>query len=148
MKGRTTVKVKPIVSRELPDVIRVWKDSGLSYRPTGRDNPARLRKQLRENPGYFLAAYANGEMVAVALITDDGRKGWINRLAVLPKYRRKGVALSLIRASEDVLRKKGIHLFCVNIEGDNEESKELFEKAGYVFESDILYFTKRERKDY
>jgi len=148
MKRQTTVKVKPIAPRELRDVIRVWRDSGLSYRPTGRDNPARLKKQLRQNPRAFLAAYADGRMVGVVLITDDGRKGWINRLAVLPEYRRKGVALALIRASEDSLRKNGIHLFCVNIESDNQESKDLFKKAGYAFESDILYFTKRERKDY
>lgn len=148
MKKTLPVKIRPAEARELRDVIRVWKDSGLPYRPTGRDNPARLRKQLTENPGSFLAAYAKGEMVGVALITDDGRKGWINRLAVVPGYRRKGVALSLIEASENLLRRKGIHLFCVNIESDNEESMDLFKRAGYAFESDILYFTKRERKDY
>ncbi|MCU0852761.1 MAG: GNAT family N-acetyltransferase [Thermoplasmata archaeon] len=148
MRKQGALEIKPITEHEISDMIKVWKDSGLPYRPTGRDNPARLRKQFRENPEYFLGAYAGGKLAAVSLITDDGRKGWINRLAVLPEHRRKGIAVSLIRASENVLRKKGIHLFCVNIESDNKESMDLFRKAGYAFESEILYYTKRERKDY
>ena len=35
-------------------------------------------------------AEAGGELVGVVLGTHDGRKGWINRLAVAPAYQRRG----------------------------------------------------------
>jgi len=103
---------------------------------------------LKTNPESFLGAFVDGDLVGVTITSDDGRKGWINRLAVVPETRGKGVAMRLIRESERILRKRGRHLFCVQIEDYNKGSMKLFEKAGYKREDDIIYFTKRELKLY
>jgi len=87
-------------------------------------------------------------MVGVALLSHDGRKGWINRLAVHPDYRHRGIAAALISRSETILRKRGLHIFCAHIEADREESMRLLEKSGYSHETEIFYFTKRDSKDY
>jgi GNAT superfamily N-acetyltransferase len=84
----------------------------------------------------------------VSLCSDDGRKGWINRLAVLPEYTGKGIATALINQSEKALGRRGMHIFCIHIEGDNADSMRLFENAGYHRELDIFYYTKRERSTY
>ncbi|MBU4189834.1 MAG: GNAT family N-acetyltransferase [Candidatus Thermoplasmatota archaeon] len=46
-------------------------------------------------------------LIGVVVGSDDGRKGWINRLAVDLKHRKKGVARVLINAVEDALKKIG-----------------------------------------
>ena len=40
------------------------------------------------------------KLIAVALLTHDSRKGWINRLAVEPAYRRQGLASRLVAEAE------------------------------------------------
>ena len=87
-------------------------------------------------------------MVGAAIASDDCRKGWINRLAVHPKARGKGIGGSLIRYCEGILRKRGRLLFCVHIEDYNKESMEVFGHHGYKKEEGIFYFTKRESDDY
>ena len=92
----------------------------------------------------FLGAFDSGELIGVIVGTDDGRKGWINRLAVLPEYRRKGVALKLIRAIEGALRKRGRRIISVLIEAPNNASVSLFLKAGYAAWEGMAYLSKRD----
>lgn len=81
-------------------------------------------------------------------MTDDGRKGYINRLAVLPEERRKGLASLLVDRSETILRRKGFRLLCTHIETANKKSMALFKKLGYHVEKEIAYITKRDDKSY
>jgi ribosomal protein S18 acetylase RimI-like enzyme len=99
---------------------------------------------MKENPGFFIGAFENGKLIGAVIASSDGRKGWINRLAVDPEYRRRGIAKALIAEAEKALRQKGLKIFCALIEDSNKASKELFRKCGYVEHRDIIYFSKRE----
>jgi len=105
---------------------------------------ANLTKQWKRNPSYFLGAFSGDRLVGVSVFTDDGRKGWINRLAVLPGERRKGVASKLVESSQSILKKKRLRLLCALIETDNEQSIRLFENLGFEVEKGILYVTRRD----
>lgn len=140
--------MRPLKASELDEMRRVWKEAGLPYRPRGRDSLQNLEKQRRLVPGYFIGAFQDSRLIGVSLVTDDGRKGWINRLAVNLDSRRQGVASLLIRRSEEMLRRRGIHLLCAHIELGNKESFSLFENAGYRVEKEIAYLTKRDRASY
>jgi ribosomal protein S18 acetylase RimI-like enzyme len=147
-KHNALVAVRPLGESELESMVKVWESSGLPCRPKGRDSLRALKTQRRASPELFIGAFDHGTLVGVALVSDDGRKGWINRLAVIPEAQGKGIARRLILESEKALRARGRRLFCVQIEGYNKASMELFERAGYKKEDDIFYFTKREVKSY
>ncbi len=140
--------VRPLKMKEVPDIIRVWRRSGLSFRVKGRDSPTKLKAQIRNNPDLFLGAFIDGELVGVVLGSDDGRRGWINRLAVLPGFRRSGVASELVKACEKALRRRGRQLFCATITKDNRASMSLFKGLGYEREDYIIYFAKRPVREY
>ena len=140
--------IRPLKVTELKAMRRIWTVAGLPYKPRGRDSPQRLVKQLKDKPTLFLGAFSDGKLVGAVLCSDDGRKGWINRLAVLPEFTGRGIATALITQSEKALRRRGTHIFCIHIEGENDDSTRLFEKAGYHRETDIFYYTKRERDTY
>ncbi|MBN1678175.1 MAG: GNAT family N-acetyltransferase [Candidatus Thermoplasmatota archaeon] len=142
------MRIRPLKATELHAMRSVWERAGLPYRPRGRDSMQNLRKQLKENPECFLGAFKSGQMVGAVIVSDDGRKGWVNRLAVVPQARGHGIAKRLIAEAERILRRRGRRLHCVLIESYNKDSMELFEDAGYTREDDILYFTKRELKSY
>ncbi|MBE0520560.1 GNAT family N-acetyltransferase, partial [Candidatus Bathyarchaeota archaeon] len=91
-----------------------------------------------------LGAFEDNDLVGTVIISCDLRKGWINRLAVDPDYRHRGIAKALIAESEKALRKLGIKIFCALIEDYNAISKKLFKECGYVEHHDITYFSKRD----
>jgi ribosomal protein S18 acetylase RimI-like enzyme len=142
------ITIRPIKESELTVLVGLWVESDLHYKVKGRDSTANLKRQRKDDPDLFVGAFEGKRMVGAAIASDDGRKAWINRLAVLPEARRKGVASMLIRHCEDVLRQRGRHIFCVHIEHDNPESMRLFDKVGYRREDQIVYYTKRESDDY
>jgi ribosomal protein S18 acetylase RimI-like enzyme len=144
----TRVRYRSLDKDELRDMVHLWSEAGLSFRPRGRDSMLRLKRQRDRDPELFLGAFAGDRLVGVALLSHDGRKGWINRLAVHPSFRHRGIAAELIARSERILRRRSLHIFCVHIEQEAKESMRLFEKSGYRLEDRIHYYTKRDSKDY
>lgn len=128
-------------------ILAVWQAAGLSIRPQGRDTPAAFAQQLAGGTQIALGVDADGALVGVVLATHDGRKGWINRLAVHPDYQRQGIALQLVKAAEDVLYESGLHVIGALIEGDNPASYAAFEAAGYHLHADVRYLSKRDSAD-
>ena len=84
-----------------------------------------------------------GRLVAVIVATHDGRKGWLNRLAVDPTYRGSGLGRRLISAAEQWLASQGILVWAVLIEKGNLPSLHLFHRVGYVPNPRILYLSRR-----
>jgi len=106
-----------------------------------------MTAQMKANPDFFLGAYDDVRLVGVVFISCDGRKGWINRLAVDPKYRRRGIAKALVARAEKILREHGVEVFCALIKCSNIASRNLFQKCGYTEHNDISYFSKRMRDE-
>lgn len=128
---------------DIERIIRLWQLAGLSYRPKGRDTKINITRQMLEANTQFIGLIHNDELISVAIVSHNGRKGWINRLAVHPEFRRRGIASQLIKYCEDWLSSEGIEIFAVLIESDNPDSMALFDKNNYERHDDIIYFTKK-----
>lgn len=128
-------------------VIKLWQESELEHRPIGRDTRERIAAEIEKETAIFLVAEIDDEIVGTIFCTHDGRKGWLNRLSVLPSMQRKGIASVLIKEGEKRLRELGIGVLCALIWRSNSTSKELFEREGYDFLEDALYYVKKDRPD-
>ena len=120
----------------------LWKEAGLPTRYGGRDSRASLERELAQTRNFVLGAFDGEALVAVVLGSDDGRKGWINRLAVKPSHRRRGVGRLLVERCEELFRARGLGLCCCLVEDGNDGSFALFEQAGYAVRRDIDYLRK------
>ena len=138
------MEIRTLTIADYEEVIRLWSQANLPFKPSGRDSELAIATQMSANPDFFLGAFEGGHLVGTAVFSSDMRKGWINRLAVDPDCRGRGVAKALVNESEKTFRKHGLRIFCSLIEDSNRASKELFEKCGYTTHDDILYFTKRD----
>lgn len=147
MPGSANIAIRPIRADEFSTVREVWEAAGLSTRPTGRDAEPEFLKQLKHFPTTYLLAGHDGRVVGVILGTHDQRKGWINRLAVRPEYRRQGVGRRLIEACEQALFAEGIGIIAALVEKGNAASAKFFADAGYVTDVPVHYFRKRTRPD-
>jgi len=128
-------------------ILDLWTRAGLSHRPTGRDSKTHIAKEMEAGTAIFRAALVDQKPVGLVLVTHDGRKGWINRLAVLPEYRQQGIGRRLVEEAERILGDQGILIVTCLIEGDNPRSMRFFESLDYVGHSDVVYYSKRMRPD-
>ena len=127
-------------------ILALWQKAGLdSIRPQGRDSREAFADQLAHGQ-VVLGLEDAGRLLACIVITDDTRKGWINRLAVDPDYRRQSLAARLIVEAEQALREKGIHVFAALIEHENIASLNLFQREGYKTHN-VMYISKRDGED-
>jgi ribosomal protein S18 acetylase RimI-like enzyme len=142
----TMPSLRYLTSHDYDAIIHLWKQAGLhSVRLRGRDSHDAFAAQLAAGQKVIGLEDA-GQLVGAILVTHDTRKGWINRLAIHPDYRRKGYAVQLIAAAEQELRAMGLQIFAVLVEADNNASQELFAREGYKTH-DIVYMSKRDSDD-
>lgn len=137
------VFIRPFVIEDYYAMISVWQAAGLPFKPNGRDTRENIAREIKSDTAVFLVAESEGRLIGVVMGTHDGRKGWINRLAVIPECRRQGVARMLVERAEEEIYKKGIEIVACLIEDYNTTSMEFFQEAGYHKHTDAFYFSKR-----
>lgn len=128
-------------------LIELWTEAKLLHRPKGRDRRDNIERELQQPSAVFLVAEKDGKLVGSIFGTHDGRRGWINRLAVAPSYRRQGIAAQLVKEVEKRLDAMGIEIIACLVEDWNSVSMEVFQRIGYKRHSDVVYFSKRKHSD-
>ncbi|HEX2897249.1 MAG TPA: GNAT family N-acetyltransferase [candidate division Zixibacteria bacterium] len=143
MEGTTRV----LSISDYDSIIRLWADAGLKHKPKGRDSKESMQKEMQLDGVCYFGYYENDKLLGVGLANFDGRRGWINRIAVHPDHRGRGIGGILITECEKFLKSKGAVVLSALIEDINEPSMTCFEKAGFDCEKEWLYFCKRESPD-
>jgi ribosomal protein S18 acetylase RimI-like enzyme len=138
------LEIRELRLEDYEEMIALWERAGLPHRPEGRNSLTAIAEQMERDPDLFLGAFASGRLIGTIIGSDDGRKGWINRLAVDPAYRRRGIASMLIAEAERRLMERGRKIIAVLVEDWNDISLKLFQECGYLLDRSILYLSKRE----
>lgn len=141
------VVVRPATAADYEAIAQVWRESGLGFSSAGRDRRDAFVQQLQQFPRSYLVAEMDDRLVGVVFGTHDGRKGWINRLAVIPPFRGRGVAAALVEACEAELHRDGIEIIAALVEAENDSSARVFEKMGYKTDVPVKYFRKLARPE-
>lgn len=142
-KDISGIVIRKVSIKDYEQLIALWKEGNIPYRPQGRDSKKNIQRQLRQPTSFYFVAENQGKIIGAILGTHDGRKGWINRLIVALAYRKKGIAKRLVQEVEQRLTAAGIDIVACLIEDWNDVSTEVFERLGYTKHPDILYYSKR-----
>jgi len=137
------VVIRNFAMADYDRVMELWTQGRLPLKPQGRDSRVNIGKQMLLPNLRFLVAEFKGRIVGTVLATHDGRKGWINRLAVDASCRKNGIGRRLILEAEEWLEAAGMEILACFIEADNPGSMAVFEKLGYKKHPEIIYFAKR-----
>lgn len=136
------ITYRELVPDDYDSMIAAWNAAGLPAKPVGRDSRAELSQHLLQEPEFFIGAFDNDKLIGLVIASSDRRKGWINRLAVIPDYRGRGIARELIRRAEQALYKTGIRIISCLIFKTNLPSIKLFESEDYDSTCPVLYLRK------
>lgn len=121
--------IKPYEPRDEAAVIELWHQCGL-LRPW--NNPRKdIERKLKVNPELFLVGLIEDRVVATVMGGYEGRRGWVNYLAVAPEYRRRGLGLQIMAVVEEKLRGMGCPKINLQIRWDNQVAVDFYKKAGY-----------------
>jgi len=139
------IKIREFKIEDFDDLVKLWVAAKLPFKPKGRDKFIKIQKEIKNDNSIFLIAEFEGEIIGSIFGTHDGRKGWINRLAISPEFQKKGLGKELCNDLEKRFHKLGIEIIGCLIENWNNISINFFEKIGYSKNDDILYYTKRKK---
>jgi len=139
------LKVREFRIEDYDRVMELWAEGGLPLKPQGRDSRENIARQVkRPNVLFLVAEERDGDrVIGTVMATYDGRKGWINRLAVDAALRKRGIGARLVREAERRLDALGMDILACLIQDDNAVSMAVFEKLGYKKHPEIIYFAKR-----
>ena len=73
-----------------------------------------------------LVAISGNRMIGTVIGTNDGRKGWVNRLAVDPEHRGRAWP-GLWKGVEECFKARSLNIFSCLINAENGPSRSLFE---------------------
>ena len=72
----------------------------------------------------------------------DGRRGYIYHTAVLPAYRNRGIARSLVEHAMAVLEQEGICKVALVAFRENDLGNGFWERIGFTCRDDLVYRNK------
>ncbi len=151
VRAQVTVKeaeLRPLAPADIDSLYDLWRCASLPFRPNGRDEPSRLFQHLgRHEPGGF-GLFRGSKIIAGMLISSDGRKGWVERIAVIPEERRTGIGRVLLATAMAEFKRRNLLVYAALIEGENQSSRRLFESCGWSFDPDVCYYSFREQSDF
>jgi len=142
-----SVSIRTASVADYDAIVELWQRAGLKASLRGRESRESYAQQLMLPTSTFLVAVLGDRVVGVVFGTHDGRKGWINRLAVDPQLRGRGIAKTLTERCQDAIRAAGIEIIAALVEPDNGASRALFESLGYKADVPVVYYRLRNRTD-
>lgn len=132
--------LRPITLSDLSPLIALWRLAGLKISPT--DTITGLRRHIGVSGNLALALCAlDGTIIGSVLGSDDGRRGWINHLAIHPDYQGQGLGRLLITTITARLKAQGCEKINLLITGPNQKVIPFYQANGFGFD-DIIYMTK------
>ena len=123
---------------EVDEVLALWRVSGSI--PSVTDTAADVRRIVASDHAWLLVAEQDGRLAATLIVTFDGWRGHLYRMAVLPGLRRRGIATTLVRAGEERLHAAGARRLSAIVLAD--EAAEFWAAAGYERQLGARRFTK------
>ncbi len=122
------------------DVIQLWEECGLVV-PWNNPQLDIERKQTVQ-PELFLIGLVNDEIIATAMVGYEGHRGWVNYLAVKPKFQRQGIGKQIMEKAERRLLKLGCPKLQVQIRNANDGVIKFYRRLGYL-QDEVVNLGKR-----
>jgi ribosomal protein S18 acetylase RimI-like enzyme/purine-nucleoside phosphorylase len=125
---------------EVEAVLTLWRQAETTLSVT--DTAENLRRAITESPAAVLVAERDGRLIGSVIGSFDGWRGDIYRLAVLPAYRRQGVARALVAEVERRLARAGARRISALVLKEHPWAMAFWHAAGYEPDPRMVRFAR------
>jgi len=136
------IKIRVMTIEDYEEVYQLWLNTPGMGLNSIDDSKTGIEKYIKRNPTTCFVAEIEEKIIGVIMAGHDGRRGFIYHTAVLPDYRKQGIAKKLVDSAMDVLNKEGINKVALVVFERNELGNEFWEHIGFTERNDLIYRNK------
>jgi ribosomal protein S18 acetylase RimI-like enzyme len=134
-------QIRGMTLADYDEVIALWRATeGLGLGDS--DEREAIGVYLVRNPGMSFVATNCGHIVGAMLGGHDGRRGYLHHLAVVPRWRHRGIGRALVEASLAQLRAAGVPKCNLFLYGHNAAGRAFWLKHGWTAREDLVLVQK------
>lgn len=127
--------LRAMTAADLPDVLALWQMVP-EVELNESDTPEQLTKYLARNPELSPVVVQNGEVVGAVLYCHDrgghdGRRSYLNHLAVASPYRKQGLGTALVKHCLTHLSRVGISKCNAFVLPDNSSGRVFWQQMQF-----------------
>lgn len=116
-------------------VIDLWRKCGLIV--PQNDPVEDIQRKLAFQPELLLIAMLDGQLIGSVMAGYEGHRGWLNYLAVLPSFQRRGYGTRLVNKAIAELRKLGCLKVNLQVRKSNTQVIEFYKHLGFEVEERV-----------
>lgn len=138
--SNTPVHFASMTIADHAEALALWRATP-GMRITEADSLESTARYLARNPELSFVARVDGRLIGTIMAGHEGRRGYLQHLAVAEEFRGVGIGTGLVRRCLAALAREGIqkcHLFVLN---DNETGQQFWRRRGWEPRSDIVMFS-------
>lgn len=125
-----TIDIHEMTIADYDEVRALWQQSeGIDL--SGADSRSSITRFLERNPGLSFVARDGKQLVGAVLCGHDGRRGYIDHLAVRKSHRRQGIGRMLASRCLYNLMQNGIQKWNLFVREDNQDAIAFWSKLGW-----------------
>jgi ribosomal protein S18 acetylase RimI-like enzyme len=122
------------------NLLELWQScDGISLRDA--DSKQGIAKYLARNPGLSFVAEEEGRIQGSLMAGHDGKRGYIQHLAVASDRRNQGIAGHLLELCLAALLAEGIVKSHVHVASSNELGRDFWSRRDWIDRADIEMYS-------
>lgn len=123
--------IQEMTIQDYVEVYALWQESeGIEVSEV--DSEDDIARFLEQNLGLSFVARDNDRLVGAVLCGHDGRRGYIDQLAVRKSHRRQGIGKAMVARCLYNLMRIGIHKWHLIVLEDNQDAIAFWKKIGWA----------------
>ena len=140
MCKENNVQYREMEISDYDEVISLWqKAEGIKLRDA--DSREGIEKYLQRNPGLSFVALDDGSVIGTIMSGHDGKRGYIQHLAVSEENRRSGIGSKLLSLCINALSAQGILKSHIHVLSNNDLAKAYWSNRGWIQRKDIEVYS-------
>ena len=124
------------------EVISLWQCAEGIGLHDDCDSRAGIAEYLQRNPGLSFVARQNDKLIGAVLCGSDGRRGYLNHLAVAETHRGQGIGRALVEHALKALDAIGIAKCHIFVYAENQDGHAFWTRLGWIQRKDLKVMSK------
>jgi ribosomal protein S18 acetylase RimI-like enzyme len=130
-----TVEITTYKPKFQDAVVDLWKTCNLI---TPQNDPVEdIKKKTSFQPELFFVGLLEGKVIGSIMVGYEGHRGWMNYMAVNPKYQRQGYGRKLVQKAIAELKKIGCVKINLQVRRSNTSVIDFYKHLGFQ-EDDVI----------